>query len=74
MRRHLRWLAQKDLLGQDSFLLGPPSPMRRWLALAYCELSGREVEFMALSRDTTESDLKQVRDLVTPCLHLASSS
>lgn len=61
IRRDLRWLAQKDLLGQDVFLLGPPSPLRRWLALAYCELSGREVEVMALSRDTTESDLKQVR-------------
>ena len=27
IRRHLRWLA---LLGQDCFLLGPPSPFRRW--------------------------------------------
>ena len=56
----MRWLAQKDLLGQDCFLLGAPAPLRRWLALAYCELGGREVEYMALSRDTTESDLKQV--------------
>lgn len=60
IRRHLRWLAQKDLLGQDCFLLGPSSPFRRWLALAYCEIGGREVEFLSLSRDTTESDLKQV--------------
>ena len=38
---HLRWLAQKDQLGQDVFLLGPPGPTRRWLALSYCELTGR---------------------------------
>lgn len=41
-------------------MLGGPSPVRRWLAMAYCELGGREVEYLALSRDTTESDLKQV--------------
>ena len=60
---HLRWLAQKDMLGQDCFLLGSPAPVKRWLALAYCELAGREVEYLPLSRDTTESDLKQRREI-----------
>ena len=29
----------------------------------YLELTGRETEFVALSRDTTESDLKQRREI-----------
>ena len=29
----------------------------------YLELTGREAEFVALSRDTTESDLKQRREI-----------
>ncbi|CAE8646894.1 unnamed protein product, partial [Polarella glacialis] len=33
------------------------------LRLAWCELLGREVEYLALSRDTTESDLKQRREI-----------
>ena len=49
MVSHLQWLAQKDALGQDSFLVGPPSPLRRRLALAYCELAGRSVEVLTLS-------------------------
>lgn len=57
-------MAQKDQLGQDCFLLGGPGPVRRWLALSYCELTGREVDFLALSRDTTESDLKQRREIL----------
>lgn len=61
---HIRWLAQKDSLGQDSFLLGPPGSSRRRLALAYAELTGREVEFLTLSQDTTEADLKQRREIV----------
>lgn len=81
--RHLRWIMQKDLLGQDIFLLGcvvtviarkrhnlthighcsPPGPLRRQIVLRYCELTDREVEYVALSRDTTESDLKQRREI-----------
>lgn len=61
--RHLRWMMQKDLLGQDMFLIGPPGPERRRLALAFCEMLGRDVEYLALSRDTTEADLKQRKEI-----------
>ncbi|XP_068602140.1 von Willebrand factor A domain-containing protein 8 [Brachionichthys hirsutus] len=61
--QHLRWLMQKDLLGQDVFLIGPPGPLRRSIAMQYLELTKREVEYVALSRDTTESDLKQRREI-----------
>ena len=55
----LEWMGQKDSLGQDFFLLGSHGPMRRWLALVYCARANREVEYLALTQDTTESDLKQ---------------
>lgn len=45
---HLQWLAQKDALGQDAFLVGPPAPLRRRLALSYCELAGRSVEVLTM--------------------------
>ncbi|XP_075055872.1 von Willebrand factor A domain-containing protein 8 isoform X1 [Mixophyes fleayi] len=61
--QHLRWIMQKDLLGQDIFLIGPPGPLRRSIAMQYLELTKREVEYIALSRDTTESDLKQRREI-----------
>uniref|UniRef100_A0A3Q2ZT42 von Willebrand factor A domain containing 8 n=1 Tax=Kryptolebias marmoratus TaxID=37003 RepID=A0A3Q2ZT42_KRYMA len=61
--QHLRWIMQKDLLGQDVFLIGPPGPLRRSVAMQYLELTKREVEYMALSRDTTETDLKQRREI-----------
>ena len=57
-------MMQKDALEQDMFLLGPPGPMRRHLALQYAELAGRECEVLSISRDTTESDLKQRREIV----------
>ena len=43
-------MLQKDLLRQDMFLIGPPGSGRRRLALAYCEMMNRDVEFLALSR------------------------
>ncbi|XP_013194318.1 von Willebrand factor A domain-containing protein 8 [Amyelois transitella] len=61
--RNLRWMMQKDLLGQDMFLLGRPGPGRRKVALQYLELTKRELEYVALSRDTTEADLKQRREI-----------
>lgn len=56
---------QKDLLGQDMFLIGPPGPRRRLLAMQYLELTNRELEYVALNRDTTEADLKQRREIVS---------
>ncbi|MGH0128533.1 UNVERIFIED_CONTAM: hypothetical protein FKN15_018942 [Acipenser sinensis] len=61
--QHLRWIMQKDLLGQDVFLIGPPGPLRRSIAMQYLELTKREAEYVALSRDTTETDLKQRREI-----------
>ena len=42
----------------------PPGAEKRRLAMLYCELRQREVEYVCLSRDTTESDLKQRREIV----------
>ncbi|XP_078476161.1 von Willebrand factor A domain-containing protein 8 isoform X3 [Lampetra planeri] len=66
---HLRWLLQKDVLGQDVFLIGPPGPLRRSIAMQYMELTKREVEYIALSRDTTEGDLKQRREIKEGSAH-----
>ena len=63
--KSLRWLMQKDELRQDAFLIGsPPGAFRRQLALAYAELTQREVEYLCLTRDTTESDIKQRREVL----------
>ena len=37
--KDLKWMMQKDLLGQDIFLLGRPGPLRRTLAQQYLELT-----------------------------------
>jgi MoxR-like ATPase len=66
----LEWLLQKDLLGQDACLVGPPGPYRRRLVSFFCELTGRELESVLLSQDTSESDLKQRRDLRDGTVHL----
>ncbi|KAL6063347.1 von Willebrand factor A domain containing 8, partial [Balamuthia mandrillaris] len=66
---HLRWMLQKDQLQQDMFLIGPPGPSRRWLAFRYCELTRREAEYVALSPDTTESDLKQRKEIIAGTVH-----
>uniref|UniRef100_K3W7I1 VWFA domain-containing protein n=1 Tax=Globisporangium ultimum (strain ATCC 200006 / CBS 805.95 / DAOM BR144) TaxID=431595 RepID=K3W7I1_GLOUD len=60
---HLRWMLQKDLLKQDMFLIGPPGASRRLLSMRFCELLNKEVEYIAISQDTTESDLKQVLEI-----------
>ena len=44
--------------------MGPPGSLPRRLAFAYCELTRREMEYVSLSRDTTETDLKQRREIV----------
>uniref|UniRef100_A0A146KVC8 Uncharacterized protein KIAA0564 n=1 Tax=Lygus hesperus TaxID=30085 RepID=A0A146KVC8_LYGHE len=61
----LRWMLQKDLLAQDMFLMGRPGPLKRRLAMQFLELTQREMEFVSLSRDTTEADLKQRREIVS---------
>ena len=61
--QQLRWMLQKDAMGQDLFLIGPPGPMRRWLALKYCNLVNKEVEFLTISSDTTEADIKARREI-----------
>ena len=64
--QHLRWALQKDLiLRQDFCLLGPAalSRDRRTLILLYAALVGREVEYLAISRDTSDSDLKQRKEV-----------
>jgi MoxR-like ATPase len=62
-KSHLRWMAQKDALNQDMFLIGSHSPIRRQLAFRYCEITSRECEYVALTADTSESDLKARREL-----------
>lgn len=56
-------MLQKDLLGQDIFLIGRPGPLRRSIVMQFLELTQRELEYVSLSRDTTESDLKQRREI-----------
>lgn len=63
LARELEWIHQKQALGNDILLLGTSS-LRRWLALHYCALTNKEVEYVALTQDTTESDLKQRREIV----------
>lgn len=60
----LKWMLQKDKLGQDMFLIGRPGSWRRQLTMMYLQLTQKEVEFVSLSRDTTEADLKQRREIV----------
>lgn len=63
---HLRWMLQKDLvLKQDFLLLGPPALARdrRHLLFLYAALVEREVEYVALSRDTSDADLKQRKEV-----------
>lgn len=64
LAEHLKWMGQKSLLSQDMYLMGPPGPLKRRLALTMAELCGWEVEYIQLSKDTTESDIKQRREIV----------
>jgi hypothetical protein len=67
---HLRWMLQKDLvLKQDFLLLGSPQLAleRRHLLLLYASLLNREVEYVALSKDTSEADLKQRKEVSNNC-------
>jgi hypothetical protein len=61
--RHLEWLMKKDKLGQDALFVGPPGPNRRRLILAYLELTHKPYQYLQLTRDTTDSDIKQRREI-----------
>jgi len=61
--KKLRWMLQKDVIGQDMFLIGPPGPEKFKVAHSFAQFINQEVEYVALSRDTTESDLKQRREI-----------
>ena len=63
---HLRWMLQKDLVLQQDFLLLGPAALardRRHLLFLYAALVEREVEYIALSRDTSDADLKQRKEV-----------
>lgn len=60
---HLRWMAQKYNIGQDMFICGYPGPLRRHLVMAFASLCRLEVEYVNCTRDLTESDLKQRREI-----------
>ncbi|KAG5510829.1 hypothetical protein JKF63_07901 [Porcisia hertigi] len=62
-RRYLRWIAQKEHLGQDMCLIGDPGPAMRWLVMLYSHLTRREIRVVYLNSDITESDLKQRREI-----------
>ena len=62
--QHLRWMAQKHSLQQDIFLCGHPGPLKRRLAMTFANICGMEVEYVSISRDTTESDIKQRKEIV----------
>ena len=60
----MRWIAQKNAIGQDMFLLSHPGPLTRHLIFAFAELCDLEVEHLIISKDTSESDLKQRREII----------
>ena len=61
---HLLWIAQKFLLKQDIFLLSSPSPFPLQLILSFLLLSNLPCEYISITKDNTDSDLKQRRDIV----------
>lgn len=64
MREHRKWIEQKYILGQDMILLGLPTSLRRRLIAHVAQENGWNIEYLAITRDTTESDLKQRREIV----------
>lgn len=44
-------------------LIGPPSSLKRRLAIRFCELRGLVYQYVSLNRDTSASDLRQRREL-----------
>ena len=60
---HLRWMFQKYKLRQDMFLIGPPGTWRRYLVLAFAYLLRKEVEYVTITTDTSDTDLKVRREI-----------
>lgn len=67
--QHLQWMLKKSKLSQDMYLIGPPGPLKRWLAFYFCQITGREMEYISLTKDTSESDIKQRREISKKTLH-----
>lgn len=61
---HFKWIVQKSRMNQDIILLGLPSSMRRRIVMALAKSEGWEIEYLAITKDTTESDLKQRREII----------
>lgn len=57
-----------------NFLTSPPGPFRRWLAFYFCELLQQEVEYLSLSRDTSETDIKQRKEIIDKTVHFVNQS
>ncbi|KAG2378887.1 hypothetical protein C9374_008035 [Naegleria lovaniensis] len=60
---HLKWMAMKDKLGQDMFLIGHYGELKRQLAFTYCQLAKRKIEYVCITKDTSEHDFKQRREI-----------
>ena len=60
----MQWMMRQLIIGQDMLLLVDPGPRPRRLVLQLCAMLGREVEYVGISRDTAEGDLKQRREVV----------
>lgn len=61
--RHLEWMVKKELMKQDLFLIGPPGGYKRRLVKLYGYVMSREMEMVQITRDTTEADIKQRREI-----------
>ena len=48
-------------IGQDALLVGFPGPLRRCVVLEWAHRAGRLVEYVALTPDTTDAELKLTR-------------
>lgn len=59
----IKWLIQKDSLQQDVFLIGVPGFLRSFVVFSYLDLTNREFEYLSVTRDTTEADIKQRREI-----------
>lgn len=63
MSDHIKWIEQKYSLGQDMILMGLPTSLRRRLVTYVAQQNGWNLEYLPITRDTTESDLKQRREI-----------